>query len=171
MKKLLGWALAIVAVVAIACDDDEETTLHDTDREFILNASEANLAEIELGKLAVMKSSTPSVQSYGNMMATEHQTALDELDAIADDKDADLMNTLNAKHQEIKQKLTTMTGYAFDTAYMHSQIKDHETAMSLFQAEVSAGKDQVLKNYTSKYLPHIEMHHHKADSIVKTLNP
>jgi putative membrane protein len=154
-----------------ACDDDDNNaaTLQNTDRTFITNASEGNLAEVELGKLAVMKSGTESVRAFGQMMATEHQTALDELTGIADDKNADIMTTLNAKHEQMKQKLSAMTGYAFDTAYIHSQVKDHEATVALFQTEIANGADQDIKAYASKYLPHIQMHLHKADSITNTL--
>jgi putative membrane protein len=63
-----------------------------------------------------------------------------------------------------------MDGFPFDTAYMNSQIKDHQKAIALFETEISNGKDQELKDYARKYLPYIQMHHHTADSIRKTLN-
>ena len=80
MKKIFCWAFAILGVVCSACDDDDnDPKLQETDRTFIINASEGNLAEIELGQLAVTKSTTPGVKEFGQMMVTEHQTAWDEL--------------------------------------------------------------------------------------------
>jgi putative membrane protein len=170
MIKIFSWALAITVIAASACDDDDTAGLQETDRNFITNASEANLAEIDLGRLAAMKSATPSVQDFGNMMVTEHQTALDELEGIANEKNVDMTTALNAAHQELKQKLSTMTGYAFDTAYMRSQVKDHEKTIALFETEITSGTDEQVKAYANKYLPHIEMHHHKADSILNSLD-
>jgi putative membrane protein len=172
MKTFWSWALAMTFLVAIACDDDDNdsaSTLQQADRDFVLNASEANLAEIQLGTLAGSKSGTSAVNDFGDMMASEHQTALDELESIADLKNATMTRQLSSEHQQLQEKLMSMDGFAFDTAYMNSQIKDHQKAIALFQTEISNGKDQQVKEYARKYLPHIQMHHHKADSIRKTL--
>jgi putative membrane protein len=172
MKKLLGWVLAITVVVAGACDDDDNdsTSLGQADQDFVLKASEANLAEIELGELAATKSTTPSVKAFGEMMVAEHQVALDELDSIAGRKNASMTRELNSEHEQVKATLTGLVGYSFDSAYMHSQVKDHEKAIALFETQSSNGIDPDVTGYATKYLPHIQMHHHKADSIVMTLN-
>jgi putative membrane protein len=57
---------------------------------------------------------------------------------------------------------------SFDTAYINSQVKDHQAAVNLFQSEISAGATQSVKDYASKYLPHIQMHLNMADSIRTT---
>ena len=80
MKTFWSWAFVITVVITIACDVDDNgsSMLQRVDRDFVLNASEANLAEIQLGKLAGSKSSTSAVDDFGDMMVSEHQTALDE---------------------------------------------------------------------------------------------
>jgi putative membrane protein len=173
MKKFWSWAFVVTVVIASACDDDDDDSasmLQQTDRDFVLNASEGNLAEIQLGTLAASKASTAAVHDFGEMMASEHQTALDELESIAEMKNATMMTELNAEHQQVRDKLTAMNGFAFDTAYMNSQVKDHAKTIALFQSEITNGKDQEVKDYARKYLPHIQMHHHKADSIRRTLD-
>jgi putative membrane protein len=174
MKIFMCWALAITGIICSACDDDDDSvvtsSMNDTDRNFVLNASEANLAEIELGQLAALKSSSASVRSFGQMMMEEHQVALDELDSIADKKDAELTTTLNAKHEEMKSRLSTLVGFQFDTAYMNGQVKDHQATRGLFETEISAGADQDIQDYANKYLPHIQMHLDEAISISNELN-
>jgi putative membrane protein len=172
MKTFWSWAFAMTVVIAIACDDDDNDSasmLQQADRDFVLKASEANLAEIQLGKLAGSKSATVAVNDFGDMMASEHQTALDELESIAEIKNATMTRQLTPEHQQVQEKLMSIDGFQFDTVYMNSQIKDHQKAIALFQTEISNGKDQEVKEYARKYLPHIQMHHHKADSIRKTL--
>jgi putative membrane protein len=169
MKRFFCWALVMTGFVYSACDDDDNDGIQEVDRTFVMNASEANQAEIELGQLASTKSATPEVAAFGQMMVTEHQTALDELDSIADAKDVTMNTQLNAKHQELKQRLSTLVGYSFDTAYMRSQVMDHETTATLFQNEINSGRDQDVKNYASKYLPHVQMHLNEAEEILGTL--
>lgn len=170
MKKFFCWALVITGFVYSACDDDDNDGIQEVDRTFIMNAAEANQAEIELGQLASSKSATPEVVAYGQMMVTEHQTAHDDLDSIADAKDVTINTQLNAKHQALKQRLSALMGYAFDTAYMRNMVVDHQNTASLFQNEISNGRDEGVKNYARKYLPHVQMHLNEAEEILDDLD-
>ena len=154
-------------VITSACDDDNDDNddLHETDRTFMVNAAMANKAEIELGAIAASKGQAEGVKMFGSLMVQEHQTALDELNEIADDEDVDLPNTLDQKHQQLKQQLLSLNGYTFDTTYIRSQIMDHEQAIELFENEAAYGRERRIKEYANKYLPHIKNHLHKADSI------
>jgi putative membrane protein len=171
MKRTFLLALVITGFVYSACDDDDDgdNVMLEVDRNFVMNASESNLAEIEMGELAAMKGTSPEVISFGEMMVTEHQTALDDLDSVAENKDVSMATELNAKHQALKQRLSTMSGYSFDTAYMRSQVMDHETAEALFEDHVNNGRDEQVKGYSTKYLPHIRMHLEEATSILSSL--
>ena len=94
MIKYSCWVLSIAGLMGSACDDDDnDMALREQDRNFVTNAQEANFAEVDLGNLAAMKGTTPSVKAVGQMMATEYQAALDELEAISDDKDAETMTS------------------------------------------------------------------------------
>jgi len=170
MTKLLKLAIVVIAALITACDSEDLTPMRQVDRDFIVKASEANLTEIELGELALTKATAPSVRNFAEMMITEHQTAYDELESIAIDKSTGITTSVNFEHQEIKQKLTEMSGYAFDTAYMRSTIKEHEKTIALFEAEISNGNDPHVKDYAIQYLPQIQLHHHRADSISLLIN-
>lgn len=170
MKKYLHWALVITGIVCGACDeDDDENVVNATDRDFVMQVSEGNLAEIELGQLASVKSTTPSVMQFGEMMVMEHTLADAELDSIADRHQIQRATTLNAKHQELKQLLSTLSGYAFDTAYMNNQVRDHQLTEARFQTEIANGSHEGVRHYANKYLPNIQMHLHHADSIAQAL--
>jgi putative membrane protein len=65
--------------------------------------------------------------------------------------------------------LNSLSGRSFDTAYINSQIKDHQKTLSIFQMEINDGDNQNVRNYASKYLPHIQMHLQKADSLSRAL--
>jgi len=170
MTKLVNLAIVVIAALATACDSEDLTPMRQVDRDFIVKASEANLAEIELGELAATKATAASVRNFAEMMITEHQAAYDELESIAIDKSTGITTSVNFEHQEIKQKLTEMSGHAFDTAYMRSTIKDHEKAIELFETEISNGNDPHVKEHAVQYLPQIQRHHHKADSISLLIN-
>jgi putative membrane protein len=165
MKKLFCWALVITSVVWSACDDDDDNDLQAVDKTFATNAGYANAAEVDLGQLAATRGTTEGVRMYGQMMVNEHTTAQNELKGIVNGRGVTLPTTPDQEHQQLKQQLMSLNGMAFDSAYIHNQVIDHQKTQTLFQNEQTGGKDQRLKNYATKYLPHIQMHLQKADSI------
>ena len=158
------------SITWMACDDDDDNrrSLNDTDEDFVENAARANFTEIEFGALAVTKASDPLVREFAEEMVAEHTTAQNELRSLAnnyrDIEWADDEDDLDDAHEDMKAQLESLEGYSFDSLYMMSQVNDHEMAVSLFESGTDATETDV-KNYASKFLPHIEMHLEKADSI------
>jgi putative membrane protein len=160
MKKTLFSLLAISAF--IACKKDK---LNDTDRDFAMQAGYSNAAEISAGQLAASKGNSALVRSYGQQMATDHQPALNELVTIGNEEGLTVPTTPDPAHQALMQRLMTLSGYDFDTAYMNSQVSDHQMAISLFQNEVNNGRRDRVQNYAADKLPHLNEHLQRADSI------
>ncbi len=171
--NLMAMLLALFAVVA--CDDGdgeeiiEETNWSQTDINFVDKANESNRAEIELSILAVSKGNA-AVKAYGQMMADEHNEALEELQVIANDQDFNLSTELSAEHKQLKARLMALSGFSFDTAYISGQVRAHNSAVVLFQNQSLNGEDQRLINYANKYLPRIRVHLKHADSLKVVLN-
>src|SRR5436853_7914756 len=98
MKQLMGWALVAAIAATSACDDDNDNNnnaLTQLDQDFVMNASEANKAEIEAGQLATNKGTAQEVQDFGTQMVSEHSTALTELQTLATQKKATVASALN----------------------------------------------------------------------------
>jgi putative membrane protein len=180
-NKLLPLAWQILAAILIAmsfmmagCNDDDDDdnvngSLNATDREFMARVTEANKAEIEAGSTASTKGLTDSVRQYGQLMVTEHTMAENSLDSLANVLGVTLADTLSAEHQALKQMLNNTTGYAFDTLYIGSQLRDHQKVIGFFNNEISNGSHPSVKGYANRYLPHIQMHYQRADSIRRVL--
>jgi putative membrane protein len=168
MKKmfLLG---TVVAVMLTACgkDDDNNTnnTTNATDRNFTMQASMGNRAEIAAGQLAVTKGANAMVRNFGQMMVTEHTQAQNDLRTRATNTGTSFMDTLSAEHAAMMQRLNGLSGRTFDTAYMNMQVMDHQRTINLYQTQISSGQHQSLKGYASQYLPGVQRHLVTADSI------
>lgn len=172
LKGMMWMSLLAASLCWIGCDDDDDDdSLAQQDRTYIEQASMGNRAEIELGEIAAARSTTPEVQAFGQRMVAEHQPAQNELRSLADDKDVEsnFKNELDAQHQTLKTQLLTLTGYQFDTAYMNSQVRDHQKMITLFESQINSGNDQQVKAYANKYLPHIQMHLTEATTIANSL--
>ncbi len=175
-SKRWFYAVALAALVWTACDDDDNgndnrNDFNDADETFVEDAAMSNLAEIELGELALTKGTDSLVRIFAENMVNDHTIAQDELSDIANtDDDVDWPANLDDEHQSIWDALSQLEGYSFDSAYIASQVTAHERAVQLFQRGRDNGRNPVVRNYIDKYLPKIEMHLEMADSI-KTVLP
>ena len=165
--KFLSVGLVLAFVVA-SCDKNDNTNdngLNATDRNFMTNAAYGNYAEVDAGQLAAAQGSADSVQQFGAFMVTEHGMAQASLDSVASMFSMSLPNTADEQHQNIKAQLSTMSGYTFDTAYINQQIIDHQNTINLFNDEINNGARQEVRDYASRYLPHLQMHLQMAQNI------
>jgi putative membrane protein len=169
MKKSFAGAV-IVAAFMFACNkDDVNNKLNSTDRMFVTQVSVGNNAEIAAGQLAASKASNDAVKAFGQMMATEHGTAQNELKSTGNNVGISVADSVDAEHVALMARLNSLSGHSFDTAYINSQVKDHQKTLDIFQTELNSGNHQQVKAYASKYLPHIQMHFQKADSLARVI--
>lgn len=175
-KLFFAGCLITNALFFAACSDDDDNgidnpVISDRDKNFMVNASYGNHAEVDMGAAADSVSADNGVSMYGQLMIADHTTAQAELDDIGNAWIVDLPDTPDTTHIRLKQQLLTMTGYSFDTAYIHGQIRDHQKTIALFEDAAINSDQQRLKDYANKYLPKVRMHLQMADSIAMTLHP
>lgn len=135
------------------------------DRVFMRKAAEGGKAEVELGKLAEEKASSPEVKQFGQRMVTDHSQAADQLKQVAEQKGVTLPDTLSAKDKATKARLEKLSGEQFDRAYMKDMVIDHTQDVREFKNEAKTGKDPELKNFASQTAPTLEEHLKQAKSI------
>lgn len=170
MKKwILRTGVCLTALAACSKDDGRGNEANDTDRNFVTMAALSNNAEVGAGQVAATKGTNALVKAFGQQMATEHTTAQTDLKNRASALGLTAPDTVDAEHKALAARLNTLSGYSFDTAYMNAQIKDHAKTLDVFKTEISGGNNQSIHGFAADYLPHIQMHYNKADSIRKLL--
>jgi putative membrane protein len=163
MKTRFFLMSILILTSVVACRKDKK--LNDTDENFLMKAAAANYNEIDAGQLAATRATDPAVQSFANMMVSEHQTALNELKTIAADEEVTLPTGPDQAHVAAKQQLMLLSGRAFDSTYIHMQVTDHQATINLFQDEIDNGQHKKVQDYSDKYMPHIRTHLNMADTI------
>jgi putative membrane protein len=138
--------------------------LSGADKTFATEAADGGLAEVQLGQLALQKASSPQVKEFAQRMVTDHTQANQELMQLATSENLTLPTQLDAKHKTEMDRLSTMSGSAFDTAYMQHMVQDHKTTMAEFQKQAQNGSDPALKSFAQKYLPIIQQHLQMAEA-------
>jgi len=151
--------------VPSASNDGEEKPL--SDKEFVMKAAQGGMTEVELGKVASDQGASAQVKEFGARMVKDHGQANDELKSIARQKGIMISPQLDARHQAQVDKLSKLSGSAFDKAYVKNQVHAHEMTVALFKQEVQSGQDPELKAFASKTLPTLEDHCSSITTIQK----
>lgn len=139
------------------------------DNDFVTKAARGGMAEVELGKLAQQNGSDQKVKDFGRRMVDDHSKANQELSSIASKKGVTMPTSLDAKDQATKDRLSKLSGAAFDRAYMQDMVKDHRTDVAEFKKEANSGTDNDVKQFASKTLPTLEDHLKLAESTVSEI--
>ncbi len=172
MKRILFISLcSLAAVIMTSCDkhddviDNNGNTPNSTDNSFMTQAAYANRSQVDLGTLALSKSSNDSVKMFAQMMITDHTGAIASLDSVAMTYNFTLPSTADSAHIMFRDSLNTYTGYTFDTAYINGQVRDHERMISIYQDDISNGNADNVQSYANRLLPTIQVHKQLADTI------
>lgn len=140
------------------------------DSAFAMKAAHANMAEVELGKLALQKAMRDEVKKFAQQMMDDHSKALDELKMVAASKNITLPTEIDAEHKKLSEKLSASSGAAFDRAYMQAMVDGHRKVAADFRKESKSGSDAELKSWAGKTLPTVEAHLKQAETVNRSLH-
>jgi putative membrane protein len=137
-----------------------------TAQEFATKAAVIGKAEVELAQLALNNTKNEEVRLYAERMVKDHTAADQKLRKIAAKENLQLPQSLDAKHQALKQKLAGLKDDAFDREYKKNMEMGHQEAVALFEsAAQTAQMPQDLKAFAASTLPTLEKHHNLAQEI------
>jgi putative membrane protein len=128
------------------------------DKKFAKDAAMGGLYEVELGKVAAQKGASDGVKQFGQKMVDDHSKANDQLKEILTKESIDVPTSLDSKHQSRLDKISKLSGPAFDKAYIKDQVKDHEKDVDSFKLEAQNGHDPNIKQFASSTLPTLQQH-------------
>lgn len=142
--------------------------LNETDRLFVKEASISGLAEVRMGELAAKNGNSVEVKQFGQRMVDDHTRTNNKLIQLAGVKGITVPAELPAAQKEPIQRLSGLSGEAFDKTYMQQMVKDHARAVVNFEDEIKNGQDQDLKNFAASALSDLRDHLQEARNIAGT---
>jgi putative membrane protein len=140
-----------------------------SDEEFIAKAVIGGLAEVEMGKLAKQRASSPNVRKLASRMVAEQEKVNRELESIAGRRGIAVPVALDDEHKGKLEDLMKESGRAFDRSYVRMQVDGHGKMQALLEAEVKGTRDQALKTFAVKTLPTVREHARMAKDIQKKM--
>jgi putative membrane protein len=137
-----------------------------------------NAKELEMGKLAQAKASTPNVRAYAQTLVTDHEEAQKKVTNIASDRNLSIGEanetssgeTATTYKNDAMAQINTLKGKKFDVAFLKEMIADH-TQMSkmLRNAESKLDDAPDVKKLVMETIPVIERHLSKANDLLKQI--
>ncbi len=128
------------------------------DRQFINNAAMRGMRQLDAAKLALDKSSNPSVKEYAQKVLEEQGKATGMLKRMAGKESITFPATLDPREQADVDRLSKLSGAEFDRAYIRDEIRIHERALRDFQREARDGQDDKVKAFAVRVLPMVTAH-------------
>lgn len=172
MQGLLSAAVAATFAIPVASHAQAPSAtmttpaasgLSKADQKIVVDMAHANMAEVEAGKLALSKTQNAEVKAFAQLMVDDHTKALNDVTQLAQNKGVTLPTELDSKHKAMADKLSKLSGDAFDKEYMaKAGVADHKAVHAALKKNEARAKDPDVKALAAKMLPTVEQHLHSA---------
>ena len=97
-----------------------------SDGEFVRDVASKNMAEIELSRMALDKSTSRVVKAFAQMMIDDHDTAVNKLKSVVSGQAIEWPSQLDNKHREAAEDLAKKQGPEFDGDYLKAMVESHQ---------------------------------------------
>ena len=126
--------------------------------DFARQAAIGGMTEVELGRLAVERASNARVREFGQRMVDDHSKANTELQVAAREQGVALPTEIDTEHRAAVDRLSRLSGPAFDQAYMRDMVMDHEQDVADFARAARHAGDSPIKSFAARTLPTLQDH-------------
>lgn len=162
-NRPLALATAGALSLSIACAAFAQTTAppmaeNAADSMFMTRAAADGIAEVEMGQLALDKSSDDQVKQLAKRIVDDHSKANEALRVLAQAKQVTLPSTPSTEAQKMADGMKKMEGTKFDQAWADAMVKGHQQAIALFTTESGKTQDAELRKLSSATLPTLKSH-------------
>lgn len=138
------------------------------DKEFVKKALEGNMAEVQMGQLALEKSSDDQVKQFAQRMVDDHGKMLDQLKPAAQAMGVKVPDGPSKGAMKSMDKMKALSGDAFDQAYIKDMMKDHKKDSSEFKQEAQSTQNPQLKQLVTEASQTIDSHLQQIQQIAQT---
>lgn len=137
---------------------------------FFITIAEIDLAEIEIAKLAELKTSNAVVKQYAQQLIKNHTQSNAELKTLADKRQLAIPTSITDEGKEKYVNLDKKTGLDFDKAFINAMIDDHKKAIKkMEEASQDNDKDQTVKEWASNKIAGLTDHLQQAKMLKEKL--
>lgn len=143
---------------------DDNASVDESIREFLIESTEARLMDLEEGKTAQQRSTTRRLKEYGALMVKDQSAMLAELQKLAALKKVTLPATLGEAKADGLADLKEEHGKSFDKKFIKMMTIDHKRDVKLFE-KATRSSDADVQVFATKYFPIVQSHLAKIRSL------
>jgi putative membrane protein len=140
------------------------------DRDFLIKVANANQAEIQYSQLADKRASSNQVKDFASMLVKDHKGAGDKLADLLKGRKLAIVTGLDKDTRDEASRLGKLEGVDFDRAYLHCMIKEHKSAIAIFENQAKNGQESDIRDFAKTLLPDLRQHLKKAEQLAKSTN-
>ncbi|HEY2350012.1 MAG TPA: DUF4142 domain-containing protein [Puia sp.] len=144
-----------------------------TDPEIASVAVTANQVDIGNAKIAMARSKDSSILQFAETMKRDHQAVIDQAVALVTKlkvtpKDNPVSQKLLADAAKTKKMLESLSGKAFNKAYIDNEVVYHKAVISVIETVlIPESQNAELKGLLQKVLPAFHAHLEHAEMLQK----
>jgi putative membrane protein len=152
-----------------AAREDRRDAVSPAEQDFTMKAAQANLAEIQVARLAIERSQNKDVKGFADMLVKDHTSALEKLRNLMMDYNLPQTATLPADAKQEIDRLAALSEGDFDREFANMMVSDHQKAIELFHDEFGTAQNHDIREYVEGVLPKLEEHLKKAQELQSSL--
>jgi putative membrane protein len=128
------------------------------EKDFMVKAAQAHLAEIGMARLARLRSKDGGVKRYAAAVLKDHTAALENLNKLMAEKDVPEPKMISAQSGQDMARAWQLSGPEFDREFANMMVSDHQKALELFRNTSYAAHDTDIQDYVDELIPKLDKH-------------
>jgi putative membrane protein len=137
LKKLVLSAVLVGGSFVAATAHGQKAS--DADRAFVAKVSQGGMYEVEAGRVAAMRGTTPAVKDFALLEVHDHEGVGAGLKRVASATGVSFAPRLNAEFAARLAKLKSVSSVHFDAYYVADMKQIHDNDEGLFSQEAKDG--------------------------------
>jgi putative membrane protein len=136
----------------------QPTQLSRADQAFVAAATQNSMVQLQNAQLAAQRAASPQVRQLAQRLVTDQTAASDALQQIAQQDNLTPPAQPSPMQAAQGQRLTTLYGASFDSAFLHAEAVQDAQAIGLYQREAQSSRDPTLKDFAQQTLSALRQH-------------
>jgi predicted outer membrane protein len=146
-------------------------TRHTGSNEFLIQAMQDSMAEIQVCELAIEKSRNPDVQAFAQSMIDEHGRMGRDMEQLAVRKKLDVPQEIRAEQEMTVDELSSLDGRDFEQRWIQYNIDVHERDIKVFNHYAGEEQDEDIRKMAQEgakvFGQHLKMAHDVGRKLAK----
>lgn len=135
------------------------------DKQFLKDAVEQCVTQVELGKLAQQKASSDAVKEFAARTVNDHEQVNQQLQQVASEANVPVSTDLPRKTKKSQEKLSKLSSAEFDREYTKLMAKEYKNTVKSFDRQAKDGRIPEVKEFATKNLPALKEHQQIAEQL------